>query len=92
MQRSRYAALVLGQLKGVKCPSLDAPFFKEFVVSFEHKTVEEVNKALLEKEIFGGKNLTVEFPRFGQSALYSVTEIHTKEDIDTLAAALEEVL
>ena len=56
------------------------------------KTVAEVNKALLAKGIFGGKDLSKDFPALNQSALYCVTEIHTKEDIDTLAAALTEVL
>ena len=71
-----------------------AAFFKEFVVDFNGtgKTVADINKALLEKGIFGGKDLSAEFANLGQSALYCVTEIHTKEDIDTLAAALKEVL
>ena len=42
--------------------------------------------------MFGGKDLSAEFANLGQSTLYCVTEIHTKEDIDTLAAALKEVL
>jgi len=43
------------------------------------------------RKIFGGKDLSEDFPELGQSALYSVTEIHTQEDLDTLVAALEEV-
>ena len=42
--------------------------------------------------IFGGKDLSREFPELGQSALYCVTEAQTKEDIDRLAAALKEVI
>ena len=38
------------------------------------KTVAEVNESLLEKGIFGGKDLSAEFPELGQSALYCVTE------------------
>ena len=37
-------------------------------------------------------DLSREFPELGQSALYCVTEVHTKDDIDRLAAALEEVV
>ncbi len=33
-----------------------------------------------------------EFPDLGQSALYCVTEVHTKADIDRLVAALGEVV
>jgi glycine dehydrogenase subunit 1 len=66
---------------------------KEFVVDFTDtkKTVAKINKALLAKHIFGGKDLSKIFPTLGQSALYCVTEIHTCEDIDRLAAALAEV-
>ena len=57
------------------------PHFKEFVVNFDRtgKTVKQINKALLNKKIFGGKNLSKEFPELGQSALYCVTEIHTQD-------------
>jgi glycine dehydrogenase subunit 1 len=63
------------------------------VVDFNNsgKTIKEINKALLKKGIFGGKDLSKDFPQFGQSALYCVTEIHTKEDIDKLVFALKEV-
>lgn len=56
------------------------------------KTVAEINKALLEKGIFGGKDLSKDFPALGQSALYCVTEVHTAEDIQTLVDALKEIL
>jgi glycine dehydrogenase subunit 1 len=94
MQRSRYAATVLGDIDGVRSPALEGPFFKEFVVNFDgrKKSVAQVNKALLGREIFGGKDLSDELPQLGQSALYCVTEVHTKDDIDTLASALKEVL
>ena len=55
------------------------------------KTVARINKALRRHGIFGGKDLSGEFPEFGQSALYCVTEVHSREDIDRLAAALKEV-
>lgn len=94
MQRSQYAAASLSRLPGVEAPALDAPFFKELVVSFAGtgKTVSELNAALLERGIFGGKDLSREFPALGESALYCVTETHTKEDIDRLVEALSEVI
>ena len=78
---------------GVRCPVLSGQPFKEFVVDFgpSGKTVAEVNRALLGRGIFGGKDLSAEFPSLGQSALYCVTEVHTKADIDRLAEALGEV-
>lgn len=94
IQKAMYAAKKLSEIKGVRAPALNSPHFKEFVVDFTAtgKTVEEINKALLEKGIFGGKDISKEFPELGQSALYCVTEVHSKFDIDTLINALNEVL
>jgi glycine dehydrogenase subunit 1 len=94
MTRSRYAMLKIGKLQGVKAPLFEAPHFKEFVVNFDGtgKTVEEINQALLAREIFGGVDLSQEFPRLGESALYCVTEVHTKDDIDRLVKTLAEVV
>ena len=93
MQNAQYAVSCLNKIPGVKANALGGAFVKEFVVDFSGtgKSVEEINKALLGKEIFGGKDISREFPHLGQSALYCVTEIHTCEDIDRLAAALAEV-
>jgi glycine dehydrogenase subunit 1 len=92
--RSRYAALEMDKIKGVRAPAFRSPHFKEFVVNFDGtgKTVTEINAALLAREIFGGKDLTSEFPELGNSALYCVTEVHTKDDIDRLVDALKEVV
>lgn len=94
MARSRYAMLELDKIEGVKAPVFQSPHFKEFVVNFDGtgKTVAEINKALLARSIFGGKDLTKEFPELGNSALYCVTEVHTKDDIDRLVDTLKEVL
>ena len=78
-------------------PKVDIRFpaanFKEFVVNFTEtgKTVSEINRALLAKEIYGGHDLSAEFPELGQSALYCVTECHSAADMRRLAGALMEV-
>lgn len=94
MQNAQYAVACLNKIPGVKANALNGAFVKEFVVDFTAtgKTVAEINRALLEKGIFGGKDLSGEFPALGQSALYCVTEIHTCEDLDRLAAALAQVV
>ena len=94
MARSRYAMVQTAKVKGVKAPVFQSSHFKEFVVRFDGtgKTVAEINRALLAQGIFGGKDLTQEFPELGHSALYCVTEVHTKEDIDRLVIALKEVV
>jgi glycine dehydrogenase subunit 1 len=91
--RSHYAAKLLDEIPGVQV-KLSPSFFKEFVVCFDGagKTVAEVNRALLGHGIFGGKNLSDEFPDLGQSALFCVTEYHDQADIERLAAVVREVL
>jgi glycine dehydrogenase subunit 1 len=92
--RARYAAGRLDALPGVRAPSLSAPCFKEFVVDLSDtgRTVAEVNGALRERGIFGGLDLSDQYPELGQSALVCVTEVHTKADIDHFADELAEVL
>lgn len=86
------AARRIRKLKGIKVPYRTG-FFKEFTVNFDAtgKTVAEINRALLKRGIFGGKDLSSEIPSLGQSALYCVTEVHTGDDIAWLVAALKEV-
>jgi glycine dehydrogenase subunit 1 len=69
-------------------------FFKEFVVDFSKtgKTVAQINKKLRKKGIFGGKDISAEIPSLGQSALYCVTEVHTSDDIERLAEAIEKAV
>jgi glycine dehydrogenase subunit 1 len=47
---------------------------------------------LRENNIFGGKDISEEFPELGQSSLYCVTEIIAKEDIDHLVNTLERIV
>ena len=93
LQRSHYAMDALSKLDGVKV-LFPNNVFKEFVLNFDGtgKTAEALNKALLQHKIFGGIDLSGDFPELGNSALYCVTEIHTKGDIDTLVAILKEVI
>jgi glycine dehydrogenase subunit 1 len=92
MQRVRYAIRKLNRVPGVKTHFLTTPHFKEFAVNFDKtgKTVGQINQALHEKGIFGGKDLSAEFPSLGQSALYCVTEVHSQADIDRLVNAIQE--
>ena len=59
MQMSQYAAKRISGLNGVEL-RLDSPFFKEFVVNFDAtgKSVADINSSLLEKKIFGGKDIS----------------------------------
>jgi glycine dehydrogenase subunit 1 len=93
-QRAHYAMQRIGQIPGVKAPLFAGYHFKEFVINVDDtgKSIAEINAALRERKIFGGHDLSGEFPELGQSGLYCVTEVHSKADIDRLAAALREVV
>ena len=92
IQRAHYAARLLSGIDAVEV-RFPTGFFKEFVVDFSAtgRTVGEINKDLLKHGIFGGKDLSADFPQLGQSALYCVTEVHGEADIETLAEAVKEV-
>jgi glycine dehydrogenase subunit 1 len=93
MLKSHYAIDLLSSIKGVKI-LFGTNSFKEFVVNFDRtgKKVKDINRALLKYNIFGGKDISKEFPELGNSALYCITEIHSKEDIERLVNILKEVL
>ena len=92
MQRSRYAAERLGEIPGVTGPRFSGPILKEFVITYDNHEVAAVDDALRARGIFGGKDLSVDFPTLGRSSLWAVTEVHTKDDIDRLVEVLTEVL
>jgi len=94
MQKSQYAAKRLSEIHGLSLVFPEAVFFKEFVVDFNKtgKSVKSINAALLREKIFGGVDLSGQFPEMGQAALFCITEIHTKEDIDRLAESLKKSL
>jgi glycine dehydrogenase subunit 1 len=93
IRRAHYGARALARIQGVTLPMGDA-FFKELPVCFDDsgQTVKDVNKALFGRGLFGGRDLSGDYPGLGQSALYCFTEVHTRADIDRLIAALVEVL
>jgi glycine dehydrogenase subunit 1 len=94
MHKSHYAAKRLSEIPGVSVPVLSATHFKEFVARFDQpgKPVREINEQLLDTGIFGGIDLSKDFPELGNAALYCVTEVISKEQIDTLVDALRRIL
>ena len=93
IQKSQYAMKRLCELQGVTI-KFDAFHFKEFVVDFSAtgRSVEEINQALLADGIFGGKDLGDDFEKLNGCALYAVTEMTTRHDIDRLVETLSAVL
>jgi len=90
--RAHYAMRRIGELPSVRAPLFSSFHFKEFTVGFRGRTVAEVHRELLAGRLHGGKPLVDEFPELGEAALYCVTEMHSKKDIDRLVSALGEAL
>ncbi len=87
--KAHYAAQQIAALPGYKL-WLEAPFFNEFVVHCP-ASVEEINAFLLDHNILGGYDLGQDYPLLEKHMLVAVTELNTKDDIDTLVEVLAEV-
>ncbi len=94
LKRSHAAARRIATLPGVAAPSVNVPYFKEFVVNFDRtgKSVREINEKLIQYGIFGGLSLRNDFPELGEAALYCVTEMHSLEAIESLVERLGGIL
>lgn len=92
--RARYLSDRLGTVPGVSTTRMTGVPFKEVIVDFSASGLSpaQVNAALLERRILGGLDLGAEFGELAGCALYSVSEVHAREDLDRLAIAIEEVL
>ncbi|MDE9967226.1 aminomethyl-transferring glycine dehydrogenase subunit GcvPA [Staphylococcus pseudintermedius] len=69
---------------------LDGISYNEFVVSFD-RSIAEVNRALLDEGIIGGFDLSVVDDTFENHMLVAVTELRTKEEIDTFVQKAGEI-
>lgn len=85
IQKANYAKTACIKA-GIAVPYVQ-PIFNEFVVKLT-KPVREVNKQLLEKGIIGGFDLGKAYPELENHMLVAVTELRTKEEIDTLVKEL----
>jgi glycine dehydrogenase subunit 1 len=86
--KASYAAAELSALPGVSMLHPDAPFFKEFALKVPNRA-DRVVDGLVERGYLGG----VPFPRAGEDVLLvAVTERRTREQIDGLVTAMQEVL
>lgn len=92
LDRSHAAARALAGMDGVDVPFGADRHFKEFVVTYEDRTVAEVNEHLLSHGIFGGHDLSQDHPSLGQSALFCVTEVHSHDDVRRLVDAVAEAV
>jgi len=64
------------------------PFFKEFMIQGQQSAC-VINEKLLESNIIGGYDISVNYPNFKNALLLCVTEKRTKTEINGLVAAME---
>jgi glycine dehydrogenase subunit 1 len=86
--KAHYAAKQIDGIPGYKV-DMSKPFFHEFVVKCP-RPVSEINAALIDKGIIGGIDLGTEYPTLKDHMLLCVTEVNSKEEIDTLVEVLKE--
>ncbi len=92
ISNAHFAAERLAKVKGVKSPHFEGHFFKEFVVSYARARSRSVFKRMAKAGVLAGYPLERESGIGAEAGLYCVTEVHTKDDIERLAGALEAAL
>jgi glycine dehydrogenase subunit 1 len=94
LANTNYAIRRLGKIGGLKVPLIEGAHFNEFTGNTDESgiSIHAFNSELLQRGIQGGHPIDKEFPEFGNSTLLCVSEIHSKEDIDKLVAASEEII
>ena len=92
-QRAIYTARKLSSIEGVEAPPYKASFFRDFLVKLPRGvSVKRVLKEALEKGMILGADVGGYFPLYEGSYLTSVSEIHSKKDIDAMVEVLEELV
>lgn len=85
IQKAHYAKKVFAE-RGFELV-FDGPSFNEFVIKLS-KPVKQINQVLLAKGIIGGYDLGRDFLALDNHMLIAVTELRTKEEIDTFVKEL----
>jgi glycine dehydrogenase subunit 1 len=88
-QKAHYAAAELSKIDGFGLCFND-PFFHEFALCCP-RPASEVNEYLLDHGILGGYDLGQDYPSLANHLLVAVTEMNSKEEIDTLVEILKEM-
>lgn len=96
LHKSHYAYQKIGSIDGFDS-QFEAPFFNEFLIKSPINP-DQLNKALLEKQIIGGVPLKrfypnmPNIPNLKNCILFCVTEMRSKEEIDALVDALSDIV
>ena len=84
--KAHYAASLIEKIPGYLLP-IKGTFFQEFVIQCP-KNPSEINQQLLEYNIIGGLDISHKIPN---GVLICVTEINSRDEIESLANALSEI-
>ena len=84
--KAHYAASLIEKIQGYSLP-IDGTFFQEFVVRCPMPPA-QINEQLLERKIIGGLDVSDQTP---DGMLVCVTEMNSREEIETLATVLSEI-
>ena len=84
--KAHYAASLVGQIPGFSLP-LQGTFFNEFAVRCPASPA-DINRRLLDRGIMGGLDISDLMP---DSMLLCVTEMNTRQEIESMASALSEL-
>lgn len=87
--KAHYAAERIAKLPGYSIWS-PTTFFNEFVIRCPASAM-EINDHLLDHDILGGYDLSQDYPDLENHILFAVTEMNTRDQIDTLVDVLSEV-
>jgi glycine dehydrogenase subunit 1 len=90
LNKTEYAKKVVSQIRGCRV-AFSSPTFNEFVLEIEGNP-DKVLEKLKEKRILGGLSMAKFYPELNHHLLVTVTEMNTKEEIDTWAEVLERAL
>ncbi|GAB4398657.1 MAG: aminomethyl-transferring glycine dehydrogenase subunit GcvPA [Anaerolineales bacterium] len=88
-QKAHYAASELSKIDGFGL-CFSEPFFHEFVLCCP-KPASEINQYLLDNGILGGYDLGKDYPSLKKHLLVAVTEMNSKDEIDTFVEILKEM-
>ena len=90
LQKAHYAYTRITQLPGFR-PLFSSPFFDEFAVHCPAGMREHIAPKLASQGIIGGYALEQVYPELENATLFCVTETRSKEEIDQLVGALEQI-
>ena len=91
LRKAHYTSERVSSVPGFRLLFGDRPFFDEFVVSTP-MPVSQLNAELRDRGIVGGYDLARDYPELGDAALFAVTDVHARADIESLVAALEDIV